>query len=314
MEYPNVEFRQLVVETRDEELKKEIYTAREQRKIHWREYTLSKINDLELILTFIKESVDSTFIDEDFDKIGRPSTDSKVLAKAVLFCEAVGLPERQAQGWLKIMGQFMGIFENVDDRKIGRAYENPEVARILKEIFEKYKSSDGILQGDGTGLERSRKENYESTKNKNGNYMTSVVDSREIVQAFDITGRGEEEVMLELIEIVDGESLRLDAGFNCHELTTKIAELGMRPFIYPMKSNNVNGDIYWTAMYLTFYWDILNWLKEYHLRSHTESFHSSFKRTFGIVTKLKFCSKFSQVCARIIIHNFRRSVYFRMVD
>jgi hypothetical protein len=28
---------------------------------------------------------------------------------------------------------------------------------------------------------------------------------------------------------------------------------------------------------------------------------------------LKFCSKFTQVCARIIIHNFRRINYFEML-
>jgi len=83
-----------------------------------------------------------------------------------LFCEAIGLPERQAQGWLEIISPFLGIYESLDDRVIGKAYENPEVIIILKEVFERTKTSDGILGGDGTGLERSRKDNYESTKEK----------------------------------------------------------------------------------------------------------------------------------------------------
>ena len=313
-QHPNKEFRQLVVEVRDPKKKKEIYLAQDQRKVYWREYSLSKINDLKSILLFIKESVDSVFIDEEVCKVGRPGVNPRGLAKAILFCEAVGLPERQAQGWLEIMSPFLGIYEKLDDRVIGRAYENPEVIRILKIVFEENKSSDGILGGDGTGLERSRKDNYESTKNKHdGQYMTSIVDSREIVQAFDISGIQECRIMHELIKTVEGNSLRLDAGFNDKALVKEIANLGMRPFIFPKKNNNINGDPYWQAMYLTFYWDILNWLKEYHQRSHTESFHSSFKRTFGILTKLKFCSKFSQVCARIIIHNHRRMSYFGRV-
>ena len=72
--------------------------------------------------------------------------------------------------------------------------------------------------------------------------MTSIVDSREIFQAFDITGRGECEVIEELIKEVSGESIRLDAGFNSCES--------------------------WKFMYLGFFLDIYAWLKEYHQRYH----------------------------------------------
>lgn len=312
MNYPNQQFRQLVVEIRDPIKKKEIYQAQNQRKIHWCEYNLSKINDLKSILLFIRESVNNVFIDEDFGKVGRPSINPRHLAKAILFCEAVGIPERQAQGWLEIMGPFLGITEKLDDRVIGKAYENFEVVRILQKVFEETKSSDGLLSGDGSGLERSRKDNYESTKKrKAGQYMTSIVDSREIVQAFDVSGIQECQIMHELVKKVKGNSLRLDAGFNDRELVKKIGEFGMRPFVFPKRNSRINGDPYWQAMYLTFYWNVIDWLKDYHIRNHTESFHSSFKRTFGIITKLKFCSKFSQVCARIIIHNFRRTNYFK---
>ena len=120
--------------------------------------------------------------------------------------------------------------------------------------------------------------------------------------------------MHELIKNVDGKVLTLDAGFNDRKLVSEISRYGMKPYIFPKKSNNINGDIYWQKMYLDFYYDTINWLKNYHQRSHTESFHSSFKRTFGIITKLKFCPKFTQVCARIIIHNHRRKSYFERLD
>lgn len=309
--HPNQLLRRLVVDIRDPEKKKKIYSPQIQRKIVWSKYNLSKINDIKSTLLFIRKSVNEVFIDEDFHKVGRPSVNPKSLAKAILFCEAVGIPERQAQGWLNIMGPFLGIFENLDDRVIGKAYDNPEVIRILKKVFEENQSSDGILGGDGTGLERSRKENYESTKKKKaGQYMTSIVDSREIVQAFDISGIQECQIMHELIKQVKGKKLTLDAGFNDRKLVSEIAMLKMTPYVFPIKSNNINGDIYWQKMYLDFYYDTLNWLIEYHSRNHTESFHSSFKRSFGIITKMKFCSKFTQVCARIIIHNHRRLSYF----
>jgi transposase len=313
--HPNIQFRRLIVDIRNPKKKKEIYQVQEHRKINWNKYTLSKINDLKSILLFIRKSVNQVFIDEDFYKIGRPSVNPKNLVKAILFCEAVGLPERQAQGWLKIISPFLGIHENLDDRVIGKAYENPEVIRILKKIFEKNKSSNGILGGDGTGLERSRKENYESTKKKKaGQYMTSIVDSREIVQTFDISGTQECQIMHKLIKNVEGKLLTLDAGFNDRKLVSEISQLGMKALVFPKKNNKINGDVYWQKMYLDFYYDTITWLINYHQRSHTESFHSSFKRTFGIITKLKFCSKFAQICARIIIHNHRRLSYFERVE
>jgi len=131
--HPNQQFRKLVVDARNKNFK---YPEQENRKTHWQNYNLSKINDIKSILVFIRKSVDSIFIVEDFDKVGRSSVNPRYLAKAILFCEAVGIPERQAQGWLEIMGLFMGIPEKLDDRVIGKAYENPEVIRILRKIFE----------------------------------------------------------------------------------------------------------------------------------------------------------------------------------
>ena len=311
--HPNVEFRKLVVKVRDIKKKKEIYQSQEMRNIHWKEYTLSKINEFKTELDFIRESVNEIdFIEEQ--NIGRPSTNLRYLVKAVLVCELFGCPERQAQGLLEIIGAYVGIHNLVDDRKIGRAYDNPKVAIILQKIFDKYKNSDGILGGDGTGLERSRKDNYESTKKKKaGQYMTSIIDSREIVQAFDISGTQECQIMFSLIKKVRGRILTLDAGFNCRDLTWEIANKGMEPIIFPKKSNNMNGDVFWQKMYHEFYYDIVGWLIKYHQRSHTESFHSSFKRVFGILTKLKLNAKFVQVCARIILHNHKRISYFNLV-
>ena len=89
--HPNQQFRKLVVDAHNKNFK---YPEQENRKTHWQNYNLSKINDIKSILVFIRKSVDSIFIVEDFDKFGRPSVNPRILAKAILFCEAVGIPER----------------------------------------------------------------------------------------------------------------------------------------------------------------------------------------------------------------------------
>lgn len=302
---PNKEFRQMVPLLRE----KDFYEPEEQRPISWPEYNLAQIEQAKDILDFIRNSVDEAELLSLKGKVGKPLTNPKSLAKAVLASEALGLTERNAQGWLTILSSYLGINEHLDDRTIGDAYDKVEVVYILKQIFEKTKDSDGKLSGDGTGLETSRKENYENDK-KAGEYMTSIVDSREIVQAFDVSGEQECRAMHKLIEEVHGDSLRLDAGFNDRELVRKITEKDMIPYVFPRKDNNMNGHLAWKLMYMELFLDVMQWLTEYHIRSHTESFHASFKTKYGIITKRRPTSKLSQVTARIILHNRRRLSYF----
>ena len=304
---PNVEFRKLVKATRDPEFKKEIYEAQEQRKIVWPAYNLSQIKQVKETINFIRESVNLSYS----PKVRSNATNPKYLAKAILLSEFIQSSERESEGWIEILGPCVGIHKKIDDWVLGDAYSRPEVARILYEIFLATRDSDGILMGDGTGLEKTRKQNYESQKkNYRGWYMTSIIDSREIVQAFDISGKGERESMIELIGIVSGNSIRLDAGFNSRELTEVIEKLFMTPYIYPKSNNDLNGSDSWKFMYLEFFLDIYLWLKEYHQRSHSESFHSAFKRVYGEVRKINYTARFVQIIARIILHNFRRLSYF----
>jgi len=271
-------------------------------KLHY-----SQINEVEL-LDKIKYLVD-TFDAKKSKSFGRPSTNPKDLAKAILVAELLGLPERQAQGWVNLLASKVSITSILDDRTIGRAYSRLEVLHILKQVFDKTKTSDGKLMGDGTGLETTRKQNYETEKNKTENYLVSIVDSREIVQSFDMNNK-ECPTMHSLIQEVNGKSLCLDAGFVDRELTRKISELGMKPFIFPKKNLDLNGSIYWKNMLLELVKNTQEWLKEYHQRSHTESFHSSFKRKNKPLMKFNSFSKLVQLTARIIIHNLRKQNYY----
>ncbi len=308
--YPNVEFRKLVEYSNEARKNKRIkfYEHKKPREINWNAYTLSQIKDAKETLLFIKNAVENCILPKR--KAGRP-TNYKNLAKAILICESLGFTERKAEGWLEIIGPFAGIYEKLDDRVIGNAYNKSEVAFILKQIFDKNKDSDGKLMGDGSGLETSRRQNYGINSKSTKEFLTSIIDSREIVQAFDFSGKDESKAMHELIKIVDGDSLALDSGFNDRELVRKIVEKNIIPYIYPKKNNKINGGNGWTEMYLDFFTDVIAWLTEYYQRVHCESFHSAFKRVYGIVSKIRVHSKFVQVSARIILHNRARLSYFR---
>ena len=307
MKVINREFRRLVPKLKE----KGFYKSQEKRLINWKEYTLSQINEVKL-LDKITIFVDS-FILKETKSFGRPATNPKDLAKAILIAELLGLPERQAEGWINLLASKVKITSYLDDRTIGRAYGRLDVLEILKQVFEKTKTSDGRLMGDGTGLETTRKQNYETEKKKTENYLVSIIDSREIVQAFDMNNK-ECPTMHSLILEVKGNSLCLDAGFVDRELTRKISELGIKPFIFPKKNLNLNGSIYWKKMFLGLFYDTQNWLKEYHQRSHTESFHSSFKRKNKPLMKFNSFSKLVQLTARIIIHNLRKQDYYSRLE
>lgn len=302
---PNKQFRAMVPLLRE----KGFYESESPREISWPEYNNTMIDEAVESINFIEEQVDTACSLSTPRKVGKPLTNPKDLAKAVLLCEELGFTERGAQGWLKLLGKAVGITQHLDDKTIGDAYDKPEVLFLLKQIFDITKKSNGIMMGDGTGLETSRKQNYENTK-KTGEYMISIVDSREIVQAFSIEGNDEKNIMKKLITQVYGGSIRLDAGFVDRELIQKIGDQEITPYVFPRKDIKLNGRQAWKKMYLELFYDVMTWLTEYHQRSHSESFHSSFKQIYGPITKRRFHSKLTQVTARIILHNRRRLSYF----
>jgi len=302
---PNTKFRRLIPKLR----KKGFYLPQEKRKINWKKYNCSQTEEATKILKEINLLVDKCEI-KAMNNLGRKGKDKKILAKIILVCELMQLTERQAQGWISLIGNYFGLNENIDDRIIGRAYNNLEIQYLLKQVFEKTKNSDGKLMGDGSGLETSRKQNYETNK-KTNEYFTSIIDSREIVQTFEMNKK-EKEAMRKMLTEVKGNSLRLDAGFVDRKLTSMISELGMKPFIFPKKNIDLNGRTAWKIMYLELFFETQEWLEEYHQRSHCESFHSSFKRRNKPLMKNNKISRLTQLTARIIIHNLRKWNYYEL--
>jgi transposase len=305
--------------------KKGFYIPKAEQEVDWSAYTTNQINDLIDTLKFIRVEVDKVHQPKEHTVVGRPPTDVGELAKSVLFTELIGIPERKAEGWLTLIGHHLGIENHIDDRVLGKAYQNKEVIAILEKVFENNKTNDGEMCGDGTGLEGSRKENYESTKKKT-NYMTSVIDSREVVQAFDTRNKHERTAMKYLVEKIKNEikkgitilmkkaKLALDAGFIDRKLTQLINESGMIPYIFPKKNNVITPKGYpaWGQMCKRIIENVQAWLAEYHIRSHAESFHSSFKRVFGVITKRLNTTVYTQVLARIIHNNRRKTNYHNL--
>src|SRR3989344_9104853 len=156
---PNAEFRRLVPNLR----KKGFYKPQEKRKIDWKKYNSAQTGEAVKIFEEIKILVDCCEV-KRMNNLGRKGKDGKILAKIILVCELMQLTERQSQGWITLIGNSLGLSSNIDDRTVGRAYNSLEIQYLLKQVFEKTKNSDGILSGDGSGLETTRKQNYENDR------------------------------------------------------------------------------------------------------------------------------------------------------
>src|SRR3989344_8287811 len=159
---PNIKFRKLVPKLR----KKGFYKPQEKRKIDWKKYNIAQTEEAIKIFEEIRILVDSCEI-RKINNLGRKGKDGKILAKIILVCELMQLTERQSQGWITLIGKSLGLSSNIDDRTVGRAYNSLEIQYLLKQVFEKTKNSDGILSGDGSGLETTRKQNYENDRKTN---------------------------------------------------------------------------------------------------------------------------------------------------
>ncbi len=313
---------------------KGFYVSQKQRQIDWASYTANQINDVINTLYFIKTEVDKVYCPLKNNRVGRPPIDAGFLAKGILFIETLQITERKAEGWLSIMNRHLGFSQHLDDRVIGKAYTRKDVINILEKVFKNNIECDGQMCGDGSVIERTRKENYESDKKskkkgkKKGLHLTSIVDSRERVLAFDVGGTQECRAMhflvKEIVDIIQRDvngllkkaKLTLDSGFVDKKLAQLIEESGIIPYIFPKKNNVLKskGHPAWKRMLLNLLEDVQAWLKEYHIRSHSESFHSSFKRIFGIITKKIDDATYTQILARVIHNNRRKTDYYNLAN
>ena len=126
---PNNEFQELVPLLRE----KGFYEPQNPRKISWPEYNLAQIEDAQETLEFIRDSVDATRYMKTEGKVGKPLTDPKTLAKAVLVCEALGA---QCPRQISELGTARDALDDRDSA-VGPPHQEP-------------------ILGDGQGQDRGR--------------------------------------------------------------------------------------------------------------------------------------------------------------
>ena len=288
---------------------------------NWTAYSQARVNELRFVIKLIKENVDSVNLPPKPMQAGQPAKEASDLAKAVLLQQYMQVSERVAIGWIELLSPVLGITSNFEWRSLARAYEREDVRFILERVFEKSTEPvQGIatnFSGDSTGLEESRKDNYEvDAHGKNASSyakLTSFIASDfHVVTSYALTRNSGDCAVFEDAFQLTAEKQKpkivcLDAGFVSRDICNAVASVGALPFIYPKRGLTLKkkGSKAWKDMLVSLVHNPQEWLRVYHERSNVECWHSMLKRRFSRPLQCKTLeTQASEVCARITIANF----------
>ena len=301
------------------------YQPKEGEKIDWSKYDRAQINEINEMLFLIREAVEEASVRLGVDDLlmkgvrGRLETHPADLAKAVLLQQYFDVSNRVAEGLVMLFREKMQIEQEFSYKTIERAYDNPLVIMILKEIFkmtqEPVSDKEHGFSIDGTGLSTSMKQNWEKDckKGEKKGYEKMIAMVGTTYKIFSAVAFAENptdnespylEPLLaetascyERIDLISG-----DAAFLSRHNCDLVAGVGAVPRIYPKQWITLRrkGSTAWEEMLLDFIDDPQEWLRSYHPRAISESAYSAFKRVSPIpLRKRKTLRKKLEAFARI---------------
>ena len=310
----------------------------------WAAYTDAQIHEIHDTLLNIRRGVDAV---PDAPRTrspdgGPPFTyDAKDLAKTLLMQQYFEASNRVAQGYALLFSEKLGLARVPNYKAIERSYEDPDVRRILDDVFEL--TQPDIHPGetvslDGTGLPRTGKANWESEKAskqdaeaKRARFDGSVVMMH--AETFLATAhctlivgfQSESPTFQGLLDKtaqaqggrLDGVNVVADAGFPSRANCTFTASLGATPYLFPKTKFTLapKGSQPWRAMLDGFLDNTQVWLTVYHTRSGSEAFFSRHKRRHPTpLRKIIDQRRRTEKHARFLVDNLTQVGYLHHQD
>lgn len=295
------------------------YKYKDEEPLDWHGYNLAKINEIKLLLPFIKNAVEEACQQEE-RKRGRILASD--LAKIVLLQQYFQKSERVMEGVADIFKEKLHLNVVPSARTISRAYLRRDVRKILKRVFlatsEPIVALEKSFSADSTGQPLSIKQNYENDrddKKKHAGYdrvAVMISNTYQIATSLIVTDGTANDAPLfepmlhetaERFEIGDVEA---DAGFISKDNVQAVGDVGGTPYIFPKKGLTMNQDGHpeWRAMLELIVKDPQGWLRAYYPRENVEGYFSSYKRRFSrpLLNRLPKARR-SECLARITIQN-----------
>ena len=265
-----------------------------------------------------------------------------------------GMPNRIAEGFLRLFGEKLGVSSEFSYKTIERGYEPDRTKKLMDEVLrimnETGNSMENIFSTDGTGDPNNMKVNYESkrsqqriekeknkdrkesdafphTKGKHDFQYSSFsagVHTKMIAGLYttDDHSIGElsmfPDIMTQTVEMCPQIEVMLgDALYSNRKICSIVDKYGIKPYFLP-KTNatfRAKGVASWKAMLYGFVEDTQSWMEQYHMRSISESVNSMMKRKMPSKIRKKLPQrKKTEESLKINMHNMRQYSYLRRTN
>ncbi len=344
------DLRDLVKSVRDRSFP---YEKREEKERNWHDYDQAQVNEIADVLETIRDIVNIAVsrMPEKERRPGRPPVQSQDIVKVMLMQAYFGMPNRVAQGFLRLFGEKLGISSEFSYKTIERGYDPERTKSILDEVLrimnETGNPLENIFSTDGTGDPSTMKVNYESKRGQQRNEKNkemksdafshtegkhdfqyssfSVGVNTKIISGLYTTDDhsvGELSMFPEIIERTvkmcpQIEVMLGDALYSNRKICSITEGYGITPYFLP-KTNatfRAKGVESWKSMLYSFVDNTQEWLAKYHMRSISESVNSMMKRKMPVKVRKKLpLRKKTEEILKINMHNLRQYSYLRHTD
>lgn len=288
---------------KDVRARKYKYTSREDKPIDWFSYDIAQINEMNDYITLTREIIDEIHReigDIDQGRVGKPPKSCFDRAKAIMVQQYFECSNRVAAGLMKLFKEKLGLKDDLGYKDIETSYENHYVVLILKLLFEKtnepIQGKETDFTGDGTGSTTSIKQNYENDKGDDkkmklyDKMIFMMGTQHKLLSAVDIADGTDNEKthiihLLDEIRLLhpDIQTVSYDGAAYTFEIMNYITNtLKAKPRILPPVDAVLKayGCMAKKKMLLEFLHTTQQWLREYHMRSLSETRNSTDKRVF----------------------------------
>ncbi|KXB01523.1 hypothetical protein AKJ44_02455 [candidate division MSBL1 archaeon SCGC-AAA261F17] len=312
-----------------------------ERSINWSKYDEAQVNELKDMLAFIGDVVDGAVLRLGLDEAnkvgrGRPPYPAEDLAKGILLQQYFEVSNRVAVGFVDIFKEKLRIERTYSYKTLERAYENPKVLMILREVFrmiqQPIRDKEYSFAPDGTGIPTSLKVNWSRDSVDDGYQyeflkMIPIIGTTyhliSAVEFPDNPAAHESPYFKPLLEETAAnyssiEGVSGDAAYLSRDNCDLVASVGGKPRFYPKEgiTLKMRGSLgAWTDMLLDFIDDPQQWLRDYYSRSNAESVFSAFKRKFlAPLRKFLHFRRKAEAFTRVCDYNLRRVSRLRRME
>ena len=324
------DLRNLVKSVRDKSFP---YEKRDQAERNWHLYDQAQVNEIADVLETIRDVVNiaSSRIQEEKRGAGRPPVPASDIVKVMLMQAYFGMPNRIAEGFLRLFSEKLGISSEFSYKTIERGYEPERSKKLLDEVQrimnESGNSTEKIFSTDGTGDPATMKANYESkrsqqriekekrkgekeqsdsfphTKGKHDFQYSSFsvgVHTKMIAGLYTTDDHSIGElsmfpgIMAQTVDLCPQiETMLGDALYSSRKICSTVDGYGITPYFLP-KTNatfRAKGVPSWKTMLYGFIDNTQYWMEQYHMRSISESVNSMMKRKMPVKIRKKLSQR-----------------------